>query len=80
MSTRYDAPSSDTETAIEAPGPVGPFAAVLDALLNDGGAPSGEDGRAAVEVLVAAYVSNDRGSVPVGPDRGLPRERVFPWA
>jgi predicted dehydrogenase len=79
-STRYDAPSSDTETVIEAPSPVGPSAAVLYALLNDGGAPSGEDGRAAVQVLVAAYVSNDRGSVPVRPDRGLPRERVFPWA
>ena len=79
-STRYDAPSSDTESVIEAPSPVSPSAAVLDALLKDGGAPTGEDGRGAVEVLVAAYVSNERGSVPVRPDRGLPRERVFPWA
>ncbi len=40
----------------------------------------GEDGRAAIAVLVAAHVSNERGHAAVRIDGSLPSARTFPWA
>lgn len=79
--TRFAAPRVDSVRKIR---PVEdlvlePSKAVLNALLNDGTPASGEDGRAVVALLVAAYVSDENGHIPVRPDRGLSRERVFPW-
>ena len=52
---------------------------VLHALTSDSTAPSGEDGRMAIEVLVAAFVSHESGHRLVRLDEALPRERVFQW-
>lgn len=80
-STRYSMPSSETIHKIDPADSVGPSRAVLDALLSDRNAPSGMDGRQAVAVLVAAYVSDEEGHIPVRlDDATLPLERVFPWA
>jgi hypothetical protein len=57
-----------------------PTRAVLDALLNDKDAPTGEDGRLAVAVLVAAHVSDETGNIPVSIGSSeLPLDRLFPW-
>ena len=79
--TRYGMPWVESVHKIEPADSVGPSRAVLDALLHDKNPPTGEDGRLAVAVLVAAYVSDENGHVPVRlDDPNLPRERVFPWA
>jgi hypothetical protein len=49
-------------------------------LIEDGDAPSGEDGRRAVAALVAAHVSDESGHRAVLLDAELHSERVFPWA
>ena len=79
--TRYGMPWVESVHQIERADAVAPSRAVLDALLDDKNPPTGEDGRLAVAVLVAAYVSHENGHVPVRlDDADLPRERVFPWA
>ncbi len=78
--TRYGSPSVDTVREIEPADNISPSRAVLEALLNGDGAPSGDDGRAAVAALVAAYESDERGNVAVPVDGRLPEDRVFPWA
>ena len=55
-------------------------AAVIRALLSGVNSVSGEHGRCAVEILVAAYQSAEHGGVPVRLDGKLDRSRVFPWA
>lgn len=79
--TAYGAPWVETTRMVESIDPVKPTRAVLEALLTGGGAPSGDDGRLVVAVLVAAYLSDERGHRPVRLDAAdLPRDRVFPWA
>lgn len=79
--TRYAMPWVESVHKIEPADTVGPSQAVLDALLHDKNPPTGEDGRLAVAVLVAAYVSDENGHIPVRlDDANLPRERAFPWA
>lgn len=78
--TRYALPATETEHRIEPADSVGPSAAVLAALVQGAGYPTGQDGRHAVATLVAAYVSDETGHVPVRIGDGLPRDRVFPWA
>lgn len=78
--TRYGMPSTTESSNIAPADAVGPSRSVLQALLNDEDPPSGEDGRLAVAVLVAAYTSNDNGNVPIKMDGNLPLEQVFPWA
>jgi len=79
--TRYGMPGVETMQKIEPADAVEPTRAVLDALLKDKNLPTGEDGRLAVAALVAAYVSDENGHIPVRlDDANLPRERVFPWA
>ncbi len=78
--TRYGMPWVEAEKKIEPASNASTSHAVLDALLNDRRPPSGEDGRLAAAILVAAYVSNENGHIPVRLDDGaLPLERVFPW-
>lgn len=78
--TRYGMPWDETRLTITPADVIKPSEAVLKALLSGRDYPSGEDGRLAVEVLVAAHVSCERGGAPVRLDGGLPRERVFAWA
>ncbi len=79
--TRYATPSVEKSLKIRPAEMLDPSKAVLEALINDRNAPTGEDGRQTVSILVAAYVSHENGHVPVAfePTK-LPRKRVFPWA
>jgi len=79
--TRYGMPAVETTYRIVPADAVTPSRAVLNALLSGTDAPCGEDGRLAVAVLVASYVSNENGHVEVRVDDSvLPLERTFPWA
>lgn len=79
--TRYGMPRVASASKIAPADAVAPTRAVLEALLNEGGAPDGEDGRLAVAVLVAAYFSDENNHEPVRlDDPRLQRERSFPWA
>ena len=80
-STRYGMPWVETLKKIEPADAVEPTRAVLDALLRDENPPTGQDGRPAVAALVAAYVSDENGHIPVRlDDTDLPLDRTFPWA
>jgi predicted dehydrogenase len=79
--TRYGMPAVVSESNIKPADAVAPSRAVLEALLNDGDVPTGEDGRLAVAALVAAYVSNENGHSAVDiDDMQSHRQLVFPWA
>ena len=78
--TRYGMPWTESVHDIQPAELLGPSKAVLNALVSGEDAPSGHEGRLAVEALVAAYVSDESGHTPVPLDGDLPRERVFPWA
>lgn len=79
--TRYGMPASVSEHHIGAADVVSAACAVLESLFDGSSFPSGEDGRRAVEVLVAAYQSAENGNMPVKLGSApLPRDRVFPWA
>jgi predicted dehydrogenase len=80
-STRYGMPATEKNFKIQPADVIGPSRAVLSALLSKANFPTGADGRLAVSVLVAAYISDENGHRPVRIDEEpLPRERVFPWA
>ncbi len=78
--TRYGMPAQIESRRIAPVDAVVPSRAVLEALISGENWPTGEDGRLAVNTLVAAYVSNEqvRSIRPDDPD--LPRDRTFPWA
>ena len=78
--TRYGMPAVRARRTIQTADLVDTSAAVLDALLRDQNNVSGEDGRKAVTLVVAAYQSAEHGGVPVRLDDRLNRDRVFPWA
>jgi predicted dehydrogenase len=79
--TRYGMPWVEEEYRIRPADAVSPSRAVLEALLNDQNPPTGQDGRLAVAALVAAYVSDENGHVPIRLDTDdLPRDRGFLWA
>ncbi len=79
--TRYGMPSQECGQKIAPADVIAPTCAVLKALLQGENYPTGEDGRAAVAALSAAYVSDEMGNVPVRFDKvELPLERTFPWA
>jgi len=79
--TRYGMPFQETATRIAPADAVAPTKAVLGALLAGENYPTGTDGRKAVEVLVAAYLSAESGNRVVRLDEEiLPVERSFPWA
>ncbi len=80
-STRYAMPAVIRQWEVAAADATAPTRSVVEALLADENYPSGEDGRHAVATLVAAYVSNENGHLPVRVDvDALPADRVFPWA
>ena len=79
--TRYGMPAHRETQMITPADVIGPSAAVLDALVRGENCPDGADGRLAVAVLVAAYLSHERGHVTIDLDRDqLPVDRMFPWA
>jgi predicted dehydrogenase len=79
--TRYGMPFEEGHKKITPADSVAPTRAVLDALLHERDYPTGEQGRLAVAVLVAAHLSNERGHVPVVlVESDEYADRVFPWA
>jgi predicted dehydrogenase len=79
--TRYGMPAIRSTKIIAPAEVIAPTAAVLRALVNKQDYPTGEDGRLAVAVLVAAHLSNERGHVAVDLEHDpLPRDREFSWA
>jgi predicted dehydrogenase len=63
--TRYGMPYSAKTEAITPADAVAPTRSVLEALLTGDNYPTGEDGRLAMQALVAAHVSNRRGGSTV---------------
>ncbi len=79
--TRYGMPWVERTLKIMPADVIGPSFAVLSALLQGDNFPSGEDGRSALAVLVAAYESDENEHNPVRlDDDSLPHDRIFPWA
>jgi len=78
--TRYGMPWEERRFEMAPADVIQPSRAVLEALLRRSDYPTGEDGRAAVAVLVAAHLSDERGGDQVNVDETLPKERLFPWA
>jgi predicted dehydrogenase len=79
--TRYGMPWVEEEFALIPADAVEPTRAVFNALITGSDFPNGVDARCAVEVLVAAYLSDEQDgrTLHLGRDV-LPRDRVFPWA
>jgi predicted dehydrogenase len=78
--TRYGMPWVEQDRKIAPVDAIAPSQAVLKVLLEDQDHPTGEDGRAAVAVLVAAYISHESGHRCVLVDDQLPTARKFLWA
>jgi myo-inositol 2-dehydrogenase / D-chiro-inositol 1-dehydrogenase len=79
--TRYGMPSEERSVAVPATSDLMlPTRRTVEALLAGGDFPTGEDGRHALAVLVAAHVSAERGGAAVRVDDELPRERTFDHA
>lgn len=78
--TRYGMPAINGNQLIKPAEVVDSSAAVLNALVQGKNNVTGEVGRLAVEVLVAAYQSSEDGGKTVRIDSGLDRNRIFPWA
>jgi predicted dehydrogenase len=79
--TRFGMPWHRREHCFPQADNVGPTSAVLRALLRGENEPSGEDGRAVVAALAAAYRSSDEGGRTVRiADNTADDDRVFPWA
>ena len=78
--TRYGMPAVARQWKAKPAEVVESTAGVLRELFANGDVVSGEDGRAAVAALVAAYESAENGNRSVQLSRGLDRERAFPWA
>lgn len=78
--TRYGMPATNEQRVIRPVEVIDTSAAVLKALVHGVDSVSGEDGRRVVEVLIAAYESHERGSLPVRLDAKRDRSRAFPWA
>lgn len=79
-STRYGLPSVDKTIDVASPDIIELCTSCVRALLSGHGYPSGEDGRMAVRMLTAAYVSNARQGTPVQIiDRDVSSHGVFPW-
>lgn len=79
--TRYGMPWDRWERRFPQADNVGPTEAVMRALLDGHGYPSGVDGRNVVAALAAAYKSAASGHVPVNvADLGAGKRQQFPWA
>jgi predicted dehydrogenase len=78
--TRYGMPAQVGHESIAPVEVIDSTAQVLKALLNGQNMVTAEQGTLAVKVLVAAYISAERGGEAVRLDANLDRIRVFPWA
>ncbi len=79
--TRYGMPETARQDRVAPADAVEPTKRVLEALWAETSYPTAEDGRRAVEVLVAAFVSAESGGRPVRLDSdALPRDRRFDYA
>ena len=78
--TRYACAEISRSRTIAGADAIAGARAVLAALIAGADHPTGDDGRAVVRALVAAYVSHEQGHRPVACDSALPAGRVFPWA
>lgn len=79
--TRYGMPAEREQRTIAPADAVAPTADVLRALVAGRDYPTGEDGRLAQAVLVAAYLSHENDHAPIDLERSeLPLDRIFPWA
>jgi predicted dehydrogenase len=79
--TRYGMPWDAKALTIAPADAIEPTRAVFNALLGGDDCPTGADGRRAIEILVAAYLSHEQDGRTVHLDReDLPRDRLFPWA
>jgi predicted dehydrogenase len=78
--TRYAMPSINARQSIRSAAALDPIAAVVQALVADADRVSGEDGRRAVELLMAAYASAEQGGAAVRRFEALDRHRLYPWA
>jgi len=80
-STRYSTASVRSVEKISPGDAVQDTKAVLESLIRGEGYPSGQDGRAAVQVLLAAYLSNEQDHRAVELEEvDLLSERKFAWA
>lgn len=79
--TRYGMPYETHISDIKPADAVTPTQDVLKALLDGKNYPTGEDGRTAIELLVAAYQSAEKGGVPIDlAQLSLDRTQKYPWA
>lgn len=79
--TRYGAAWGEKQEHIAPADALAPTRSVLEALLGNRPIPMGEDGRRAIEALVAAYVSDETGNRTVRlDDPMIDPARRFPWA
>jgi len=79
--TRYGMPWKDHQAKIAPADVLEPSKAVLMAMLEGRNYTSGEEGKQAVRILVAAHVSSEHGGIPVRLSSDeLPYDRRFPWA
>lgn len=78
--TRYGMPADDAARTLEPLDAVELSKSSIQALFDGQDFPTGEQARQAIRALVAAYVSHERGSIPVDVDGELPEDRLFPWA
>lgn len=79
--TQYGLPQDEQQFDFGAPNVTLATQRTLQALIDDAGYPSGEEGRLPIMALVAAYLSAESGSRPIPvTSAALPAERVFPWA
>jgi predicted dehydrogenase len=79
--TRFGMPWNRREHRFPQADNVGPTSAVLRALIRGENEPSGEDGRAVVAALAAAYRSSDEGGRTIRiDDNTSDHDRIFPWA
>ena len=78
--TRYGCPSDEKVWNVAAGDPVSGTVGVLEALLAGRDYPTGREARAAIATLVAAYLSDERGHVPVAvAEAEAAAQREFPW-
>jgi predicted dehydrogenase len=79
--TRFGMPWERCERRFPQADNVGPTSAVIKALITGENAPTGDDGRAVVAALAAAYRSHDeRGRSVRVEENASDHDRVFPWA
>lgn len=79
--TRYGMPWEEESIVIAPADAIKPSEAVLRALIAGKDFPSGEEGRLALAVLVAAHASHEHGGAPARlDDDSLPVDRAFAWA